>query len=110
MRSVSSKEVVLRDVIQRVVLVCLILLAISYPLIEFLDRWDVPGATSDSELQVIALLTLLGMLFLLARMLIRLAGCLLLCLIRYLRPDGTSGSGVFAFIPTTVSPPIPLRI
>jgi len=43
-----------------VILLSVVVLAFVYPLIESFDTWDAPGPDSDSEIQIIALLTLLG--------------------------------------------------
>lgn len=54
------------------VAICLAALAVFYPLIEGLDHWDAPGPFSDSEIQIIAVLTLVGVMFVLARLLVAL--------------------------------------
>ena len=57
-----------------VALVTLVSFALLYPVIESFDTWDtVPGPGGDSEIQIIALLTLVGLLFVLNQLL-RLAG------------------------------------
>jgi hypothetical protein len=40
-------------------------LSLLYPLIEWLDRWDGPGPSFDSEIQIVALLTLVALIFVL---------------------------------------------
>ena len=49
------------------VLVCLVTFALAYPVIESLDHWDAPSPASDSELEVIVVLTFAGAIFLLTQ-------------------------------------------
>ena len=53
--------------LQIVVLVCLVTFALAYPVIESLDHWDAPSPASDSELEVIVVLTFAGAIFLLTQ-------------------------------------------
>ena len=62
-----------RKILQIVILVCLVALALAYPLIESLDRWDAAGPASDSELEGIGVLTLVGVICLLTQLLAFLA-------------------------------------
>jgi hypothetical protein len=59
---------VLRKGLQLASLAGLIALSLLYPLIESMDRWDAPGPASDTEIQVIAVLTLAGTMFVLAQL------------------------------------------
>ncbi len=62
---IGSQSVVSRKTFQIVVLVCLVAFALAYPAIESLDHWDAPSPSSDSELEVICVLTFVGAIFLL---------------------------------------------
>jgi len=108
---VASHPVVSRKIPQIVVLICLVAFALAYPLIESQDHWDAPGPASDSELQVIGVLTFAGAMFLLTQMLVALPVSIAtqprtgLCLhalwkkhILFFSPD------------LTASPPVALRI
>ena len=55
------------------VLVCLVALVAAYPAIESVDHWDAPGPTSDSELQYIGILTVVGAIALFTQVLALLA-------------------------------------
>ncbi len=57
-----------RKILQIVILVCLVALALTYPLIESLDHWDATGPASDSELEGIGVLTLSGVICLVTRL------------------------------------------
>ena len=97
-----------RKTLQCALLVLVVSLSLAYPLIELVDHWDAPGQTSDSELQVLAVLTFAGALFLLTQSFIALAlyapnVFLDLCL------DSSWGPHVLAS-PLTASPPLTLRI
>lgn len=93
-------------------LVCLAGLAVFYPVIEGLDRWDAPGPFSDSEIQIIAVLTLVGAMFLLARLLVTVVLSLLQRVLFYLRSSRISAKLTnFRFVPPVdASPPLILRI
>jgi len=65
-----------RKTLQIVVLVCLVAFALAYPLIESLDHWDAAGPASDSELEVIGVLSFAGCVFLLTRLLAILPGAI----------------------------------
>jgi len=95
------------------VLVCLTGLAALYPVIEFFDRWDVPGPSSDTELQIIAVLTLVGIMFVIAH-LVTLALSWLADILVYLNPHSSNSRVVvssFRLVPiANTSPPLALRI
>jgi hypothetical protein len=63
----------LRKYFQVGVLVCLASVAVLYPAIESMDRWDGPGPASDSEIFIIAAFTLVGMILVAGDVLARLA-------------------------------------
>ena len=93
------------------VLACLVGLVIAYPAIEFVDHWDAPGPTSDSELQYIGVLTVVGSVALFAQLTV-----IALLLLAYV-PTGLQllfreNKQAFAFFSRlTASPPsLPLRI
>lgn len=84
-----------------------------YPLIEGLDRWDAPGPFSDSEIQIIAVLTLVGVMFVLARLLVTFVLSLLERVLLYLSRSSRNSGEVnrFEFVPSeNASPPLILRI
>ena len=113
MRVVISKALVLRKGFQIVSLVCLVGLSLLYPIIELLDRWDAPGPSSDSEIQIIVLLAFVGLVFLLGRRLASLAALVFAAIITDLwsRTDKPIHTLVFTLpTPLTASPPLPLRI
>jgi hypothetical protein len=64
---IGSHSVVPGKSLQIVVLVCLVTFALAYPVIESLDHWDAPNPASDSELEVIDVLTFAGAIFLLTQ-------------------------------------------
>ena len=66
-RLVRSSSGVFRKSLQVVSLGCLIGLSLLYPFVESIDRWDGPGPASDTEIQIIVLLTFAGSVFVLAR-------------------------------------------
>jgi hypothetical protein len=110
---VLSKTVVLNKAFQIASLACLVGLSLAYPLIESLDRWDGPGPTSDSELQIIVILTFVGIVILLAH----LGSSLVVSVLSAVLPALQSHTHkpihrlVFTFHPTvTASPPVSLRI
>ena len=102
-----------RRVLQLASLAALVGLSLFYPLIESLDGWDSPLPASDLEINVIGLLTFVGVAFVLAHFLASLSASGLMSIFRqFLRRDttavelhdGTSHPLV------TASPPLPLRI
>lgn len=108
-----SMKLVVRRILTVATLMCLATLAVFYPVIEALDRWDAPGPSSDSEIQIIALLTLVGAMFVLARLLVTLVrsflGSLFLSLSRSALNSGEVTT--FRFAPLeNASPPLILRI
>ncbi len=93
------------------VLVCLVAIVVAYPAIESVDHWDAPGPTSDSELQYIGVLTVVGAIALFTQLLALVA----LPLFAYVRPDlhrhARENKHVLTFLSyLSASPPIPLRI
>ena len=110
---VVLKGVVLNKAFQIASLTSLVGLSLFYLLIESLDRWDGPGPPSDSELQVIVILTFVGIVILLAHLCSSLVVSILAAVLpalqsRTYKPIHTL---VFTFHPTvTVSPPLSLRI
>ncbi len=54
-------------------LISLAALSLLYPFIEMLDRWDTPGPSTDSEIEIIVLLTFLGLIFVLRHILAKLS-------------------------------------
>jgi hypothetical protein len=105
---------VFRRLLQIVSLISLTGLCLLYPVLESLDPWDSKEPSSDAEIQLIAVLTFVGIMFLLAHLLAALAAssvlmlaCHDLCrrsMVAFLAFD-------FTFIPAvTASPPLPLRI
>lgn len=95
-------------------LICLTGLCLFYPLIETLDPWDSPEPSSDAEIQFIALLTFVCLMFVLAHLLATVAiSFVLMQLIQYLRQRASAAFELFdrTFEPLlTASPPLPLRI
>lgn len=94
-------------------LICLAALVVFYPLIEGLDHWDAPGPFSDSEIQIIAVLTLVGVMFVLARLLVALVLSFLERVLLYLNESSRNSGEVttFRFMPLgDSSPPLILRI
>jgi len=89
----------------------LVAFALAYPVIESLDHWDAPTPASDSELQVIVVLTFAGAIFVLTRMLAALSASIAtrpptgLCF----RALWKNHAALFSLNLTT-SPPIALRI
>ena len=107
----------IKSVVRRILTVAnlLILSAFSvlYPLIEGLDQWDSPSPSSDSEIQIIALLTLVGMIFVLARLLVTLILSFREFVLLHLRrsPGNSVEFAVFQFVSLrNASPPLTLRI
>ena len=94
-------------------LISLATLAVFYPVIEGLDRWDGPGPFSDSEIQIIAVLTLVGVMFVLARLLVALVLTFLEHVLLYLTRSSRNSIELscsrFAPLGNT-SPPLILRI
>src|SRR5215467_738615 len=100
----------MRRVLQVASLAALVGLSLFYPLIESLDGWDSPIPASDLEINVIGLLTFVGVAFVLARFLASLTASGLMSIFRqFIRRattafelhDGTSHPLV------TASPPLP---
>lgn len=111
--SCSIEPYVIRRVTQLGSLVFLAGISLLYPLIESLDGFDSPVPASDLEIQLIALLTFVGLMFVLGHLVASLAICVLLLVLRYLRSRVSVAVRMreFAFLPLlTASPPVPLRI
>lgn len=100
--------------LQLVSLACLTGLCLFYPLIESLDPWDSPEPSSDAEIQFIALLTFVCIMFVLAHLLATLViSFVLMQVIRYLQQRAMAAFEWLdrTFEPLlTASPPLPLRI
>jgi hypothetical protein len=100
-----------RKNLQIVVLICLVAFALAYPVIESLDHWDAASPASDSELEVIVVLTFAGAIFLFTQMLAALPVSIAtqprtgLCSHPLLKKDSFHSSSDLA-----ASPLIPLRI
>jgi hypothetical protein len=104
---------VLRRWLQFASLGCLTGLCLFYPLIESMDDFDSPVPASDLEIEIIVLLTFVGVVFVLAHLLATVAICAAIGVFRYL--SGRMGAAAhvngFVFDPLlTPSPPLPLRI
>ena len=95
-------------------LLCLVALAMLYPMIEALDHRDMATPAADSEIQIIAILTFLGMLFIFGKVLARLAALLTKALLAFLRSamsvQGQSEHYASVGPIVAASPPLPLRI
>ena len=92
-------------------LACLVGLSLLYPLIELLDYWDGPGPSVDSELQIILLLTVVGIVFLLGHLVDASLIALLLMVVAGFHTDKPIGRFVLTLHPIVMtSPPLPLRI
>jgi len=89
------------------------MLALFYPLIESLDGFDSPIPASDLEIQIIVLLTFVGVVFVLAHLLVSAAISAAVAVFRYLGGQirVAIGTTPLIFRPVlTPSPPLPLRI
>jgi len=103
----------LRRVLQLASLFSLAGLALLYPLLESLDGFDSPVPASDFEIELIVILTFVGIMFLLWHVLASLAVSVVMQILRYLHSGIRAAIPIsdFAFSPQlTPSPPIPLRI
>ena len=108
-----SSLFVLRRVLQLVSLASLAMLALFYPLIESLDGFDSPIPASDLEIQIIVLLTFVGLVFVLAHLLVSVAISAVMDVFRYLGVQSRVLIGMkpVLFYPLlSPSPPLPLRI
>jgi len=92
--------------------VCLVALVVAYPAIESADHWDAPGPTSDSEIQYIGVLTIVGAVALFIQVLTLFAGLLLFYVRAGLHLLTQENTHAFAFVSrlTASPPPLPLRI
>ena len=94
-------------------LISLAALSLLYPIIEMLDRWDTPGPSTDSEIEIIVVLTFIALIFVLRHVLAKLSLPTLGSVSRssYSRIQSFAGK----FLPTlnsevTAIPPLLLRI
>lgn len=102
-----------RRVLQLASLAGLVGLSLFYPLIESLDGWDSPLPASDLEINVIGLLTFVGVAFVLAHFLASLSASGLMSLFRQFFRRTTAALGLHdgtSHPLVTASPPLPLRI
>lgn len=104
----------MRRVVQLGSLACLAILSLFYPLIESLDGWDSPLPASDLEINVIGMLTFLGVAFVLAHLLLAsFSDSDLMSFFRQFFRQLTTSVELHdsTFDPViTASPPLPLRI
>ena len=77
-----------------------------------LDRWDAPGPSTDSELEIIAFLTFLALMFVLRHTLVKSASLNLVSGFRSLLSRGESFPKMFStrIFEVTFPPPLLLRI
>ena len=110
----ASKGIVFVKAFKIASVVCLLSLSLLYPLIEWLDHWDAPGPSSDSEIQIIALLTLVGIVFLVGDFFTSLSSVSMLAalLFNLLPPMDNPRHTFFLILNPTVmpQPPLALRI
>ncbi|HEY6348379.1 MAG TPA: hypothetical protein VI636_03115 [Candidatus Angelobacter sp.] len=102
-----------RRLLQLASLTCLAILCLFYPLIESLDGFDSPLPASDLEIEIIVLLTFVGIVFVLAHLLASMAICAVMDVLRYLLARITTAVQMIdlSFHPLqNPSPPLPLRI
>ncbi len=103
----------LKKMLPLAVLISLAALSLLYHFIEMLDRWDAPGPSTDSEIEIIVLLTFIGLIFVLRHLLAKLSlpTQSSVCRSSYSRIKSFAGE----FLPTlnsevTAIPPLLLRI
>jgi len=104
---------VLRRVLQLASLASLAGLSLFYPLIESLDGFDSPVPASDLEIEVIVLLTFVGIVFVLAHLLVSVAILAVMDGLRYLSgriANAFHRSDFSFYFFRGPSPPVPLRI
>lgn len=99
-----------RKTLQLVVLLCLIAFVLAYPVIEARDHWDQPGPASDTELELIAVLTFAGAVFLLTQLLIVLAVAISTHVLPSLCFHKLRQHSLVYSPRLTGSPPLPLRV
>jgi hypothetical protein len=103
-----------RRLIQLGSLACLATLSLFYPLIESLDGWDSPLPASDLEINVIGMLTFIGVVFVLAHLILAsFSDSDLMSFFRQFFQRVTTSVELHhsALDPVaTASPPVPLRI
>src|SRR5215467_5205387 len=103
----------MRRVLQVASLAALVGLSLFYPLIESLDGWDSPLPASDLEINVIGLLTFVGVAFVLAHILASLSASDLMSFFQQFFRRATAGLELHDSTShplVTASPPLPLRI
>jgi len=103
----------LRKVVKLASLACLATLCLLYPLVETLDGLDSPVPAADLEIELIVLLTFIGIAFLFAHLLASVAVSAVMGLFSSLVGRLSSAIQIndFAFRPfQSPSPPLPLRI
>jgi hypothetical protein len=104
---------VVRRVVQFASLAALVGLSLFYPLIESLDGWDSPLPASDLEINVIGLLTFVGVAFVLAHFLASLSASGMMSIFRQFFHRATAALELHDTTShplVTASPPLPLRI
>lgn len=103
----------LRRVLQLASLASLTIVCLLYPLFESLDGFDLPVPASDLEIEIIVLLTFVGIVFLLAHLLASVVISVVMDTLRYLmaRIITPAQMADLSFHPLqSPSPPLPLRI
>ena len=103
----------LRRALQFASLTSLAILCLFYPLIESLDNFDSPVPASDLEIEIIVLLTFVGIVFVLAHLLASVAISAVMDIFRYLMARITAPAQRIdlSFHPfQSPSPPLALRI
>lgn len=103
----------MRRVLQFASLACLATLCLFYPVIESLDAIDPQIPASDLEIEIIVLLTFLGIVFVLAHLIASVAISAVMSVFRLVGDAVSSRLHVsdFAIHPfLSPSPPLPLRI
>lgn len=108
-----STLAVIRRVLQFVSLTCLAILCLFYPLIESLDGFDSPLPAADLEIEIIVLLTFVGIVFVLAHLLALVSICAVMDVLRHLLARVTASAQMIdlSYHPLqSPSPPLALRI
>lgn len=102
-----------RRVLQLASLASLAILCLFYPVIESLDDFDSPVPASDLEIEIIVLLTCVGIVFLLAHLLASVVISAVMDVFRYLMArtrTATQMSDLLFHQFQSPSPPLALRI
>lgn len=103
----------MRRALQLASLACLAMLCLFYPVVESLDAMDSPVPAADFEIEIIVLLTFIGIVFLLTQLLASVTIGIVRDVLRYLLACVTAPVQMldFSFHPLqNPSPPLPLRI